>query len=237
MLLGVNIDHVATLRNARKGEEPSVIEAANVCINAGANGITAHLREDRRHIVDSDIQLLKDLGFRLNMEMAATNEMRRIALKVLPESCCIVPENRREVTTEGGLDVVGQKEKLDDFVRPLINSGIKVSLFIDPDKLQVSAAGDIGVEYIELHTGAYANAFGTDRENEEFSKLRSAAGLAHLIGLNVNAGHGLNYTNVKRMHEIENIHELNIGHSIISRAVFTGLDKAVRDMLELVNKN
>lgn len=237
MLLGVNIDHVATLRNARQGEEPSVIEAANICINAGANGITAHLREDRRHIVDSDIKLLKDLGFRLNMEMAATDEMKKIALRVLPESCCIVPEKRREVTTEGGLDVVGQKEKLEEFIGPLIRSGIKVSLFIDPNKMQVSAASDIGAEYIELHTGAYSLAYGTEQENAEFNKLRAAAGLGHLLGLNVNAGHGLNYTNVKRMHEIEGLNELNIGHSIISRAIFTGLDKAVKDMLQLVNKN
>ena len=237
MLLGVNIDHVATLRNARQGKEPSVIEAAKICIDAGANGITAHLREDRRHIIDNDIKQLKELGFRLNMEMAATEEMQRIVLRILPESCCIVPEKRQEVTTEGGLDVAGQKDKLKEFVKPLIDAGINVSMFIDPEKTQVSASSDIGVKFVELHTGAYSLAFGTDKEDEEFKKIKGAAALAHLLGINVNAGHGLNYENVSRMHEIDNIHELNIGHSIISRAIFTGLDKAVRDMLKLVNKN
>lgn len=238
MLLGVNIDHVATLRNARGEFEPSVIDAAKLCIEAGANGITAHLREDRRHISDFDIFSLKnDLKCRLNLEMAATYEMQKIALELLPDACCIVPEKREELTTEGGLDVLNQTEKITKFVEPLIKAGIQVSLFIDPDRKQVSAASDTGVQFIELHTGAYSRAFGKDNEEEEFIKLKQATSLGHLLGLQVNAGHGLNYRNVHRMHEIADIHELNIGHSIISRAVFVGLDNAVKEMLKLVNKN
>ncbi len=237
MLLGVNIDHVATLRNARGEESPNIIEAAKICIESGANGITAHLREDRRHISDVDIFALKAEGFRLNMEMAATYEMKKIALELLPDCCCIVPENRQEITTEGGLNVASNIENMRNFVEPLIDAGINVSLFIDPDKAQVSAAADIGVKYIELHTGAYSRAFGTNNENSEFNKLKQASSLAHLLDLNVNAGHGLNYQNVKRMLEIQGINELNIGHSIISRALFTGLDNAVKEMLNLVNKN
>ncbi len=238
MLLGVNIDHVATLRNARGESEPSVIEAAKICIDSGANGITAHLREDRRHICDYDVFSLKnDLKCRLNLEMAATYEMQKIALELMPESCCIVPEKRQEVTTEGGLDVASQVKKITDFVQPLIDAGISVSLFIDPERNQVSAASDTGVQFIELHTGAFSRAFAKQNENEEFVKLKQAASLAHLLGLKVNAGHGLNYHNVKRMHEIKGINELNIGHSIISRAVFTGLETAVKDMINLINKN
>ncbi len=238
MLLGVNIDHVATLRNARGESEPSVIDAAKICIEAGANGITAHLREDRRHIVDFDVFSLKnDLKCRLNLEMAATYEMKKIALDLLPDSCCIVPENRKEVTTEGGLNVFAQKKEIKEYIKPLLDAGIKVSLFIDPEKEQVSAAAETGAQYIELHTGAYSRAFGTKKETAEFLKLSQSASLAHLLGLNVNAGHGLNYRNVSRMHEIDKIEELNIGHSIISRAIFTGLDSAVKEMLSLVNKN
>lgn len=237
MLLGVNIDHVATLRNARGEEEPSVIEAAEICIKAGADGITAHLREDRRHITDFDIVSLRQLKCKLNMEMAATYEMQKIALEVLPDACCIVPEKREEVTTEGGLDVASQIDKITDFVTPLIDAGIAVSLFIDADRKQVSAASDTGVQFIELHTGAYSRAFGKANEEEEFIKLKQAAALGHILGLNVNAGHGLNYKNVHRMHEIDGLHELNIGHTIISRSVFTGLDTAVKEMLNLVKKN
>ena len=238
MFLGVNIDHVATLRNARGELEPSVLKAAEVCINAGADIITAHLREDRRHIVDYDIFALKhDLKCRLNLEMAATYEMKKIALDLIPDACCIVPENRKEITTEGGLDVLSQQKKITEFVRPLLENGVQVSLFIDPDRKQVSAAADTGVQFIEIHTGAYSRAFGTDKEQIEFNKIKQATSLAHLLGLEVNAGHGLNYKNVHRMHEISGIHELNIGHSIISRAIFTGLDSAVREMKNLVNKN
>lgn len=238
MLLGVNIDHVATLRNARGGEEPSILVAAALCIESGANGITTHLREDRRHIKDEDVYAIKkELNCRLNLEMAATREMKKIALDLLPDACCIVPERRRELTTEGGLNVYSNVEELKEFIEPLVNNGIEVSLFIDPSREQVSAAAETGAQFIELHTGAYANAFGTPKEKEEFMKLKQACSLAHLLGLKVNAGHGLNYTNVKRMHEIEGIHELNIGHSIISRAVFAGLDSAVKEMLAIVKKN
>ena len=238
MLLGVNIDHVATLRNARGELEPSVIEAAQVCIKAGANGITAHLREDRRHIVDYDVFAIKnDLKCKLNLEMAATYEMKKIALEILPYSCCIVPENRQEITTEGGLDVYSQPEKIKEYVKPLIEAGIQVSLFIDPERNQVSAAAETGAQFIELHTGAFSRAYGKSNEDIEFKKLKQAASLAHLLGLKVNAGHGLNYQNVSKMHDIDGLYELNIGHSIISRAIFTGLDCAVREMLSLVNKN
>ena len=238
MLLGVNIDHVATLRNARGELEPSVLEAAKICVNAGVHGITAHLREDRRHITDYDVfSLRNDVNCRLNLEMAATYEMKKIALELMPDACCIVPEKREEVTTEGGLDVYSQKGKITEFVKPLIDAGIKVSLFIDPEREQVSAASEIGVEFIELHTGAFSRAFGTKNEETEFIKLRQATSLAHLLGLKVNAGHGLNYKNVHRMHEIDGIVELNIGHSIISRAVFVGLDTAVREMMSLIYKN
>ena len=237
MLLGVNIDHVATIRNARGENYPSVIEAAEICIKAGANGITAHLREDRRHIKDDDIFAIKKLNCKLNMEMAATVEMQKIALDVMPYACCIVPERRQEITTEGGLDVAGQFEKIKEFVEPLLKADIKVSLFIDPDEKQVKASADTEVKFIELHTGSFANAFGKQNEKEEFNKLKQATELGHRLGLNVNAGHGLNYDNVHRMNEIDGLHELNIGHSIVSRAIFTGLDTAVKDMLNLINKS
>lgn len=238
MFLGVNIDHIATLRNARGELEPSVLEAAKICVNAGVHGITAHLREDRRHIVDYDVfSLRNDLKCRLNLEMAATYEMKKIALELMPDACCIVPEKREEVTTEGGLDVYSQKDKITEFVKPLLDAGIQVSLFIDPEREQVSAASDTGVKYIELHTGSFSRAFGTSREESEFFKLKQSASLANLLGLNVNAGHGLNYKNVHRMHEIPGIIELNIGHSIISRAIFVGLNSAVNEMMALVYKN
>ncbi len=238
MLLGVNIDHVATLRNARGELEPNILDAAQACLNAGAHGITAHLREDRRHIQDFDVFMLKnDLKCRLNLEMAATYEMKRLALDLQPQACCIVPENREELTTEGGLNVVGQVEKLKEFVKPLHDKGIEVSLFIDPQREQVSAAAEVGVKFIELHTGTYSRAFGKQKEEDELAKLKQATSLAHLLGLTVNAGHGLNYKNVSRMSEISGLHELNIGHSIISRAVFVGLETAVKEMYDLVNKN
>ena len=234
MLLGVNIDHIATLRNARGENFPSPIEGAKVCMQSGANGITAHLREDRRHIKDEDIKNLKALGIRLNMEMAATKEMQDIALKVHPDACCIVPEKRQEITTEGGLDVYSQQSRITEFVKPLINAGILVSLFIDPIQNQVEAASKTGAQYIELHTGTFANSYSTNNEEQEFQKLKSAAILAQSLGLKVNAGHGLNYDNVHRMHEIPNIEELNIGHSIISKAIFVGLGNAVSEMLNLI---
>ncbi len=235
MLLGVNIDHVATLRNARGENEPSVIEAAKICINAGANGITTHLREDRRHIKDNDVySLKKNLNCRLNLEMAATEEMQKIALDLLPDACCIVPERRQELTTEGGLDAFTNKEYLSNFVKPLLKAGIEVSLFITPDETQIKAAREIGAHFVELHTGAFSNAFSKNNEEFEFKRLYNAADLAHNLGLNVNAGHGLNYTNVHKMKEVPYLHELNIGHSIIAKSVFVGLDNAVKEMLKLI---
>lgn len=238
MLLGVNIDHVATLRNARGENDPDVIEAAKVAINSGARGITAHLREDRRHIKDNDVYALKNvLKCRLNLEMAATEEMQKIALDLLPHACCIVPEKRQEVTTEGGLDVANNVIRLKQFVKPLIEAGIEVSMFINPDKEQIQASFDIGAKFVELHTGAYSLAFGTNNEEKEFLKLKEAAAFAQTLDLTVNAGHGLNYKNVHRMHEIPNLHELNIGHSIICEAIFIGLNNAVDKMKKMINKN
>lgn len=235
MLLGVNIDHIATLRNARGGFEPDPIAAALICEENGATSITAHLREDRRHMKDNDIKtLIKVIKTNLNLEMAVTDEMQKIALEVKPHSVCLVPEKRQEVTTEGGLDVAGQLTKVTKFVSPLIDAGILVSLFIDPSEEQIRAAAKTGAQFVELHTGQYSRAFGTSEEQEEFEKLRENSRLAHALGLKVNAGHGLNYENVHRMRQIEDLYELNIGHSIVSRAIFTGLAQAVKDMAELV---
>ena len=235
MLLGVNIDHVATLRNARGGVEPSVIDAARIAEENGATSITTHLREDRRHIRDNDVYtLIKTLKTKLNLEMAMADDIQKIALEIKPHSICLVPEKRQEVTTEGGLDVAGQLEKVTEFIRPLLDAGIIVSLFIDPDEEQVKASAKTGAQFIEMHTGTYSETFGTEKEEEEFLNLKNAAELAQSLGLRVNAGHGLNYENVHRMHEIEGLYELNIGHSIISRAVFTGLGEAVGKMKELI---
>lgn len=235
MLLGVNIDHIATLRNARGGVEPDLIESALICESAGVAGITTHLREDRRHIKDDDVITLKKvLKTRLNLEMAMTEEMLKIALELKPAACCIVPEKREELTTEGGLDVVSQLDKAINFVGVLNEAGINVSLFINPDINQIGAAHKTGAEFIELHTGAYSEAFGKKNEGSELLKLQSAAVFAQTLGLKVNAGHGLDYKNVPRMHEIPNLVELNIGHSIISRAVFVGLESAVLEMLDKV---
>lgn len=235
MLLGVNIDHIATLRNARGGLEPNLIQAALMCEKAGADGITVHLREDRRHTRDNDVKELKNiLKTRLNLEMALTEEMHKIALDVLPENVCLVPEKREEVTTEGGLEVASRIEFVKEFVMPLVEAGIIVSLFIDPDKKQVEAAAKTGAQFIELHTGKYSEAYGTANEEMEFNNLKEAAALASKLGLKVNAGHGLTYENVHRMHKIPELIELNIGHNIISRAVFVGLQQAVKDMKELI---
>ena len=235
MKLGVNIDHVATLRNARGGIEPSVLDAALICEMAGATAITVHLREDRRHIKDDDVlNLKKNLKAKMNLEMAATDEMQKIALDVVPYSCCIVPEKRQELTTEGGLDVISKKDKIKELINALHSKGIIVSLFIDPDKNQVKAAADAGSDYIELHAGAFANAFGCEEQDVEFNKLKDAAEYARNLGLKVNAGHGLNYENVSLMNKIEGLCELNIGHSIVSRAIFVGLEMAVKEMIELI---
>lgn len=235
MLLGVNIDHIATLRNARGGIEPNLIQAALICEKAGADGITVHLREDRRHTKDEDVlELKKILKTRLNLEMALTDEMQKIALDVLPENVCLVPEKRQEITTEGGLEVANQLERVKMFVTPLVQAGITVSLFIDPDEKQVNAASKTGAQFIELHTGAYSEAYGTDKEESEFDNLKRAASFANELGLKVNAGHGLTYENVHRMREIPEFIELNIGHNIIARAVFDGLENAVKEMKELI---
>ena len=235
MLLGVNIDHIATLRNARGGVEPDPIIAADICERNGATSITTHLREDRRHIKDQDVYtLIKTLKTRLNLEMAMADDIQKIALEIKPHSICLVPEKRQEVTTEGGLDVAGQLDKVTEFIRPLLDNGIVVSLFIDPTIEQVQASAKTGAQFIEMHTGTYSQAFGTENEEKEFQNLKNAAIIAQNAGLKVNAGHGLNYENVSRMHEIPNLCELNIGHSIISRAVFTGLPEAVRKMADLI---
>lgn len=235
MLLGVNIDHIATLRNARGGVEPSVEKGAEIAEQNGATSITTHLREDRRHIKDEDVYaLMQSLKTRLNLEMAMADDIQAIALDIKPYSICLVPEKRQEVTTEGGLDVAGQLDKVTEFIKPLLDAGIIVSLFIDPDEEQVKASAKTGAQFIEMHTGAYAESFGYKEEEEEFQKLKKSAELAQSLGLKVNAGHGLNYENVYRMHEIDGLHELNIGHSIISRAVFTGLGEAVKEMKSLI---
>lgn len=235
MLLGVNIDHVATLRNARGGVEPDVEKAAHICEQNGAASITTHLREDRRHIKDEDVYtLINSINTKLNLEMAMADDIQKIALDIKPYAICLVPEKRMEVTTEGGLDVAGQLDKVTEFIKPLIDAGIIVSLFIDPSEEQVKASAKTGAQFIEMHTGAYAEAFGYQEEETEFLKLKNSSELAQSLGLQVNAGHGLNYENVHRMHEIPNLKELNIGHSIISRAVFTGLSEAVNKMAQLI---
>lgn len=234
MKLGVNIDHIATLRNARQGKEPSLVEAAKVALLEDILALTMHLREDRRHIKDKDLYDVKELGAKINLEMAATKEIQKIALDLMPYSVCIVPERRQEITTEGGLDVEGQKEYLKEFIKPLKEKGILVSMFIDADENQVKASKYINADYIEMHTGKFSLAFEKGDYNKELEKLKTASSLAQSLGLKVNAGHGLNYENVYLMKEIKGISELNIGHSIISKAVFTGLQKAIKEMLLLI---
>ncbi len=234
MKLGVNIDHIATLRNARGGIEPNLVEAAKIILKEDILALTMHLREDRRHIKDKDLYDIKELGAKINLEMAATSEIQKIALDIVPYSVCIVPERRLEITTEGGLDVFGQKEKLKEFIKPLKDKGIKVSMFIDPNKEQIEASNYIEADYIEMHTGCFSRAFDSNDWSEELDKLKQSATYAEKLGLKVNAGHGLNYENVYLMKEIKEISELNIGHSIISRAVFVGIEKAVNEMLELI---
>ena len=230
--LGVNIDHVATLRQARRTRYPDPLHAALLAEEAGADSITLHLREDRRHIQERDVTMMREaLQTRMNLEMAVTEEMIRIAQKVLPQDCCLVPESRQEVTTEGGLDVEGQGARVADAVKALGGAGIRVSLFIDPDLAQIEAAQRAGAPVIELHTGAYADSTGGARARE-FERLLGAAKFAARLGLIVNAGHGLNYHNVEPIAAIQEIVELNIGHAIVARAVFDGLAKAVRDMKE-----
>jgi pyridoxine 5-phosphate synthase len=237
VLLGVNIDHIATVRNARGTNYPDPVQAAFVAEQAGAEGITVHLREDRRHITDRDVELLRQtIQTRMNLEMAVTDEMVDIACRIKPAFCCLVPEKRQEVTTEGGLDVAGQKEKIARAVKRLTEAGIKVSLFIDPDHTQIDAADDVGAPFIEIHIGAYADAETSQEEDKEFVRIKDAVAYAAGKGLKVNAGHGLNYHNVQRVAALPAIYELNIGHAIIGRAVFSGLAAAVADMKTLLRE-
>ncbi len=243
--LGVNIDHVATLREARyRGRgfgEPNPVEAARICEAAGAHGITAHLREDRRHIQDRDVlELREKIETRLNLEMANAPEIIAIALKLRPEIVCIVPERRLEVTTEGGLDVVAAEKSLTETRKKMNDAGIDVSLFIAPDEKQIEAAARTGSQFIELHTGAFAEEFqkaesGKRKAETELQRLISGAKLSHALGLKVNAGHGLNLENLPTLFRVPHLVELNIGHSIVSRAVLVGLETAVKEMLQLMN--
>ncbi|WP_058968047.1 pyridoxine 5'-phosphate synthase [Type-D symbiont of Plautia stali] len=237
LLLGVNIDHIATVRNARGTNYPDPVQAAFVSEQAGADGITVHLREDRRHITDRDVRILRDtIQTRMNLEMAVTDEMIDIACEIKPHFVCLVPEKRQEVTTEGGLDVAGQQDKINAAVRLLSEAGILVSLFIDADHRQIEAAVASGAPYIEIHTGAYAEApEGLERE-AELSRIRKAATFAASLGLKVNAGHGLTYHNVQPIAELPEMHELNIGHAIIGRALFSGLADAVSEMKQLMRE-
>jgi len=236
LLLGVNVDHIATLRQARGTTYPDPVHAASVAEHAGADGITVHLREDRRHIQDRDIYVLNQtLQTRMNFEMAVTDEMVNIACEVKPAFCCLVPEKREELTTEGGLDVVTQLDKITSAVEQLASVNIEVSLFIDADKAQIDAAFASKAPYIEIHTGHYADLInGSEEQLTELARLTDGIKYAHNLGLKVNAGHGLNYFNVKPIAAIEEIIELNIGHAIIARAVIDGLDTAIRDMKNLM---
>lgn len=237
ILLGVNIDHIATLRNARGTTYPDPVQAAFIAEQAGADGITIHLREDRRHITDRDLMLISQtVQTRLNLEMAVTEEMIEIACQTQPDFCCLVPEKRQEVTTEGGLDVVGNEAKIADAIKRLSLAGIKVSLFIDPDHEQINAADRVGAPFIEIHTGAYADAEDEMAQEKEFVRIRDAVTYAASKGLKVNAGHGLHYHNVQRIAALAELYELNIGHAIIGRAVFSGLASAVEEMKRLMRE-
>ncbi len=237
--LGVNIDHVATLRQARyatmpesKNAEPDIVAAASICERAGAEGIVVHLRGDRRHIQDRDVQRLREnVITKLNLEMGNTPEIVDAALRLLPDEVCLVPEKREEVTTEGGLDVVANRKELEPTMARLHSAGIRISLFVDPKLEQIDAAGALGADMVELHTGRLANAFAEKIEREELRNLQGAAKCAHEHHLQVNAGHGINYNNIALIHQIPHLAELNIGHAIIARAVFIGLQAAVHQMV------
>ena len=233
--LNINIDHVATLRQARMGGEPDPVAAAVAAELAGASGVVVHLREDRRHIQERDLALLRQtVRTKLNMEMAVTDEMVKIAGETLPDVITLVPEKRQEITTEGGLDVCGDTERIAAGIEKLKNSGLFVSIFIDPDPDQISASAQTGADMVELHTGSYANARGETEMMMELDKIRKSTEDALSHRLRVSAGHGLNYVNVTAVSRVDGIEELNIGHSIISRAVFSGMEKAVRDMIDLL---
>jgi pyridoxine 5-phosphate synthase len=237
--LGVNIDHVATVRQARyatmpesKNAEPDIIAAAAMCERAGAKGIVAHLRSDRRHMQDRDIvRLRENIMTKLNLEMGNTPEIVDVALRIVPDEVCLVPEKREEITTEGGLDVAALRAELEPTIKRLQTAGIRVSLFVDPTLEQIDAAGELGVEMVELHTGKLANAFADKIQKEELQNLQAAAQCAFELKLQVNAGHGINYKNIALVREIPHLAELNIGHSIVARAMFVGLEDAVREML------
>ena len=236
ILLGVNIDHVATLRQARGTRYPEPIQAALVAEQAGADGITLHLREDRRHIQDRDVEMLKEiLQTRMNLEMAATAEMGAIAARICPSDCCLVPERREELTTEGGLDVRANRAHLKEFCAGLAEAGVRVSLFIDADPAQLEAAVEVGAPVVEIHTGHYADADSAAARTQELQRIERAVDYGIELGLRINAGHGLDYHNVKAVAAIPGVEELNIGHSIIARAVFIGLDEAVREMKRIIN--
>ena len=234
--LGVNVDHVATVRQARRADQPDPVEAALLAERAGADGITVHLREDRRHIQERDVELMRErLETKINLEMAVTPAMVAFATALGPDDACFVPEKREELTTEGGLDVAAHKGKIEEAVRRLQDCGIRVSLFIDPEQSQLEASKEIGAHAVEIHTGAYCNAAGSEREKELAAIVRASA-LAQSLGLEVHAGHGLNYDNVLPIAAIPQIVELNIGHSIIARAVIVGIERAVREMKELLSR-
>ena len=237
MQLAINIDHIATIRNARGGLEPDPVEAARICEMAGAVGIVSHLREDRRHIRDNDVrQLRKTVKTRLDLEMAATDEIIEIALDVRPELVTLVPEKRQELTTEGGLDVIAQKKRLSDVIKSFHSKKIAVSLFVDPEQSQIETSKEVGADMVELHTGEYANAR-TDREvRTQFARIQTMAKLGRSLGLTVNGGHGLDYKNVSAIAGIPEICEVSIGHAVITRAVFVGLETAVREMVRLVSR-
>jgi pyridoxine 5-phosphate synthase len=233
--LGVNIDHVATIRNARGGSHPAPLRAAHLVAKAGADGITAHLREDRRHMTDADIaSITAEIALPLNFEMAATNEMLKIALKHLPHAACIVPEKRQERTTEGGLNVVGGQNHLMPIIRSLIDSGIRVSLFVEPEMQQIDAAKSLGASVVEIHTGAYCNASGILRA-QELSRIKKAAIYAANLNIEVHAGHGLGFDTVGEIAAIPQLSELNIGHFLIGEAIFDGLDSSIKRMRSLMD--
>lgn len=237
LLLGVNIDHVATVRNARGTQYPDPVHAAFLAEQAGADGITVHLREDRRHITDRDVKLLRQtLQTRMNLEMAITDEMVNFACLIKPQFCCLVPERREEVTTEGGLDVVGQQALVATAVNRLAKAGITVSLFIDPNDKQIDAVVETGAPFIEIHTGAYANANSQLKQEGEFKRIEQAINYASAKKIKVNAGHGLTYHNVQRIAQLPDIYELNIGHAIIGRALFSGMAAAVSDMKKILRE-
>ncbi|HOP50953.1 MAG TPA: pyridoxine 5'-phosphate synthase [Ignavibacteriales bacterium] len=236
MKLSINIDHIATLRNARRGKNPDPIQAAIIAELAGADGIVVHLREDRRHIHDRDVYFLREvITTKLDLEMAATSEIVKIACDVKPDLVTLVPEKREELTTEGGLNVIDNIDHLSNAIKELHSAGIPVSLFIEPENNQIEASLDVGADFIEIHTGKFANLLNEEEKLEELERIRLAAKYAKKYKLGVNAGHGLDYNNIKLFRELENIDEVSIGHSIIARAALVGLERAVKEMLQLIN--